>query len=106
MKRAVVLRIEDSNFAGYGWTWEFSVTRRKDGSFSVTAKQETIEGPATRIPHRHPLCTGEGIWEALEEMVSEAGYAISPGDNEKIIAKIEKIDRRIGRELRSSMRSF
>ena len=106
MKRAVVLRIEDRNFAGYGWTWQFGVTRRKDGSFSITAKQETVEGPAMRIPHRHPLRTGEEVWEALEEMVSEAGYAIAPGDNEKIVAKIENIDRRIGRELRSSMRSF
>jgi hypothetical protein len=79
MKRAVVLRIEDSNFAGYGWTWEFSVTRRKDGSFSVTAKQETVEGPAMRIP---------------------------PGDKENVVVKIEKVDRRIGREIRSSMQNF
>ena len=52
MKRAVVLRIEDRNFAGYGWTWQFGVTRRKDGSFSIR------EQPRGLLRARTPALAG------------------------------------------------
>lgn len=99
MLRIVAIEFDDGNLSGFGWSWKFMVTRRKDGTFSVSAKQTTADPPAMRIPHRHPLRTGQDVWEALEAMVEEAGYAISDDDVADTVAKISKLNRRIAREI-------
>jgi hypothetical protein len=102
VKQIVAIEFDDGNLSGFGWNWKFMVTCRKDGTFSVSAKQTTADPPAMRIPHRHPLRTGQDVWEALEEMVEDAGYAISDNNVEDIVAKISKLDRRIAKEIREA----
>ncbi len=45
MKRMVAIGFDDGNLSGFGWSWQFMVTRRKDGTFSVSAKQTTADPP-------------------------------------------------------------
>ena len=77
------------------------VTRRSDGTFSVSAKQTSSELPAKRIPHRHRIDRGQDVLDALSDIVGEAGYAIWYEVINDIRAKVSRLDKRIDREIKA-----
>ena len=46
MQKVIVQEWDDANMAGFEWSWQIWVSRRKDGTFSVGAKQSVQEPPA------------------------------------------------------------
>ncbi len=77
MRRITIIEFSDGNLTGFVWSWEFFLTKRSDGTFSLSAKQTPNDPPAMKIPHENPLRNGKEIFDALETMVTDAGYAIS-----------------------------
>jgi hypothetical protein len=91
MQKVIIREWNDANMAGFEWSWQIWVSRRKDGTFSVGAKQITLDPPAQRIPARSRLRTGTEVLDAIQEIVEETSYSfdLDPELTEKIAANIE-----------------
>lgn len=78
--------------AGYDWSWTFFLNKTIDGRFTLSAKQTVREESAMRISERQGLRDGVDVYEALCEMVGEAGYHVPDYDLESIAAEVAEVD--------------
>lgn len=102
MKQVKLIEFDDGNLAGFSWSWEFVLTKRKDGTFSLRCKQTTADPPAMKIPHIHPIQSGEELYVALESMVSEAGYSVPDDDIVEIAKIVGRLSKPLSREFAES----
>jgi hypothetical protein len=90
--KLVVLEIADNNLAGFSWRWSFSVERLPSGTFTLSAKQLVTEGRALALKPRKGLRDGVDLYEAMESMLSEAGYSLEESDLPAIMVNVAKVD--------------
>jgi hypothetical protein len=104
VSRIVVQEWTDTNMAGYKWSWQVWVSRRKDGTFSVGAKQFVVEPPAIRVTARCHLKSGAEIFAAIEAVVDATGYNLGrePSVIEGIAAKIRVFGELMADEFREA----
>jgi hypothetical protein len=104
MPRVVVQEWTDTNLAGYKWRWKVWVSSRKDGTFSVGAKQFVSEPPAMRVTARCRLKSGAEIFAAIKAVVAETGYSFErePSVIEGIAAKIRVFGELVADEFREA----
>ena len=102
--RVSVHEWDDANMAGSEWSWQIWVSRRKDGTFSVGAKQITLDPPAQRIPARSRLRTGTEVLDAIQEVVEETSYSfdLDPELTEKIAANLECLSLELSKQFRDT----
>ena len=67
-----ILHFDESNMAGYDWSWTFFLNKTIDGRFTVSAKQTVCEDGAIRIPARRGLRDGVDVYGALYAIVDGA----------------------------------
>jgi hypothetical protein len=91
MQKIIIQEWNDANMAGFEWSWQIWASRRKDGTFSVGAKQITLDPPAQRILARSRLRTGTEVLDAIQEVVEETSYSfdLDPELTEKIAANLK-----------------
>jgi hypothetical protein len=98
MKQVTLIEFSDGNLTGYEWSWKFILTKRKDRSYSLSAKQTTSDPPGMKIPHRHPLRSGEEIFKSLDGMLSEAGYGFPDDEIDTVTSRIARLSKVVARE--------
>lgn len=104
----LILKISDSNIAGFQWRWEFYLESERDGSYTLSCRhivtedeltttdpigrqQDCDDLPSNFDPIRE-LRDGADIYEALEGMMSEAGYSLGQFYLPQIADEIAKIN--------------
>jgi hypothetical protein len=87
-----ILHFDDSNMAGFEWSWSFFLNKTAGGRFTVSAKQTIRKYSAMRIAARRDLRDGVDVYEGLAAIVSEAGYSLADWDLQAISKKIAEID--------------
>ena len=101
--RVTVQEWSDDNMGGYSWSWEIWVSRRKDGTFSVGARQFVYEPPAQKVETRCRLKTGAQVLIAIERVIDETGYSF-PKENLKtikeVVNKLKSLDPKCAEEFR------
>jgi hypothetical protein len=108
--RVVIQKWGDDNSAGFHWSWEVWVSRRKDGTFSVGAKQivrTLFRDPDDPLPHRVSarcrLKTGADVLAAIEGIIEETGYSFpkeNPSTIKEVADKLTVLDPKCSEEFR------
>jgi hypothetical protein len=93
-----LIELKDSNMAGYIWKWIFTLNKTKNGKFTLSCKQIVNEGNAYKIPAAKGLKDSVEIYDALNIMMSEAGYSLDDHSLDEIANKILIIDQKIAKE--------
>ena len=88
MTKICLLEWSDSNMAGDDWSWQITLTFRKDKTYSVGAKQ-FIKGPyANTVPSIYPLRNGKEIKEAIETIFQDVNLSSAYFEWHEIISAI------------------
>lgn len=91
MKR-LILKFAECNIAGYSWGSNFYLERKEDGTYSLSCRQgDPVMG----------LRDGADIYEALDEILSEAGHSLGGQDLCAVADKIAKIDAGVAEQFRN-----
>ena len=97
-----LIEFNDSNMAGYSWKWMFDLNKTVNGKFTVSCRQIVNEDNPYKMPAAKGLKDAVEIYDALEIMMSEAGYSLDDQSLDDISNKIMKIDEGIGKDFLSA----
>jgi len=87
-----ILEIDDSNMAGYEWTWTFYLNKTVRRRFTLSAKQTVSNDRPMSMASRRGLRDGVDIYDALTSMISELGYHLPDYNLEKVATCIARLE--------------
>jgi hypothetical protein len=97
--KMTILTFSDGNMAGFSWSWNFNLEEQKGGAYGLSCEQATTDDDeAIMIDPVSGLRSGADVYNALESMLSEAGYSLAEHELASIGAKIAKLDRRLAEQ--------
>jgi len=105
MTKICLLEWSDSNMAGYDWSWQITLTFRKDNTYSVGAKQFVKEPPAYRVPSIYPLRNGKEVKEAIETIFQDDYLNNAYFEWHEIISAISRESPKLALEIKESLQS-
>ncbi|NDH64004.1 MAG: hypothetical protein EBY18_20710, partial [Alphaproteobacteria bacterium] len=88
--KTLILKIDDSNMAGFDWTWSFFINKTAKGSFTVSRTQ-LLDGRTVRFPGSSGLKSGNEVLGAVYYMLDEFSYRLGDYDLDKIAQKIGSV---------------
>jgi len=91
--------------AGYDWSWQITLTFRKDNTYSVGAKQFVKEPPAYRVPSIYPLRNGKEVKEAIETIFQDDYLNNAYFEWHEIISAISRESPKLALEIKESLQS-
>lgn len=95
----------DRNIAGQEWRWTFDLERMPNGTLSLSAQHEFIDGDEDDEPldiePRIGIPDGADIYEAFGDMLGEAGIDIEMVGLAPIAERIAKIDHKVATDFRN-----
>ena len=103
MAKICLMKWSDSNMAGYDWSWEITLTFRKDKTYSVGAKQFVKEPPAYRIPSIYPLKNGKEVKEAIETLFQDDYFSNTYFEWDEILSAISRESPKLALEIKESL---
>lgn len=78
--------------AGDVWSWKLWVSRRKDGSFTVGARQTTVGEPGFSPPSLTRLRDGYSVLQALRSIMSEWHGELTDDQLQRIGIELRSLD--------------
>jgi hypothetical protein len=93
-----ILTFSDSNMAGQSWRWNFFLEDEKDRAYRLSCEQIVTDDEAMMIEPVSGLRRGADVYNALDSMLSEAGYSLEEDELALIGAKIAKLNRRLAEQ--------
>jgi len=103
MTKICLLEWTDSNMVGYDWSWQITLTFRKDKTYSVGAKQFVKEPPAYKVPSIYPLKNGKEVKEAIETIFQDDYLSNAYFEWHEIISAISHESPRLAFEVMESL---
>ena len=103
MNKICLLEWSDSNMAGDDWSWQITLTFRKDKTYSVGAKQFVKKSPANRVPSIFLLKNGKEIKEAIETIFQDVNLSDSYFEWHEIISAISHESPKLALEVMESL---
>jgi hypothetical protein len=97
-----ILRIEDSNMAGFEWWYSFALSRARDRALTLTLSQSARGENRLNVAPATGLRTGVAVYQALSDMLSETEHSIADFDVDAIAAEIEPIDPDVAAQFRNA----
>jgi len=91
--------------AGYDWSWQITLTFRKDNTYSVGAKQFVKEPPAYRVPSIYPLMNGKEVKEAIETIFQDDYLNNAYFEWHEIISAISRESPKLALEIKECLQS-
>ncbi len=92
----------DSNMAGDYWSWFITLTIRKNGTYSVGARQTSVDSSTYRLPSFYPLRNGRQVREALEEIFQHDALCNEELNWEEIFSVLSKYVPKIAHEIKET----
>lgn len=102
--RHKILQIDDANMAGFEWSYTFWLSRARDRSLTLTLTQSARGEIRRDIEPTTGIAGGVALYRALDEMMSEVGYALEESNVEEAAKAIERLGVEIAAEFRSAQR--
>lgn len=87
-----ILTLSDSNMAGDTWRWYFFLDGETGGAYSLSCEQILNGDAGSPIEPVTGLRRGADVWNALNTMMSDAGYSLAEFDLSEIAAEIAKLN--------------
>ena len=103
MKSVNILSWSDSNISGSEWVWNVYLTQRKDGKYSVTARQVTSEPPVNRVGGYLGLKTAEEVADAIVSIVEDAEGCLDGCEVEAVVDAAAEISESLAAPLRKAL---
>lgn len=101
MKRTI-FRIDDSNMAGFTWSYGFALSRAQDGSLTLTLSQSARGANRLDVAPATDLRSGVDVYRAFSDMLSEAGHSIDNCDVHAIAEEIKLLAPDVGEQFRNA----
>jgi hypothetical protein len=96
-----ILQIEDTNMAGFEWSYSFWLSRTRDRSLTLALKQSAKGADRLHVDPEKGLKSGIDVYRALRSMLSEAGSSIDSCDPDSVARAIGLIDPVVAAEFRN-----
>lgn len=99
----VLMHWDDSNMAGFYWTWSVFLRQRRDGSWSLGAEQCVDSGRPLRIRGTYRIRNGRKLKDAIDKLFAEDPLSGDKPDWTEIIDNAEHVDKQMAAELRQAV---
>ena len=94
-----ILTFSDNNMARSSWRWNFYLEDEDGRAYGLSCEQVTTDDDeAMIIEPVSGLRRGADVYNALDSMLSEAGYSLEENELASISAKIAKLNRRLAEQ--------
>ncbi len=105
-----LMSIQDSNMAGYDWTWNIRLIGLPNGSHSLSAIQFDNTGEEEDEPwqldSKNEISNGRELLHSLHDMANEGFFQLWPDMLEQVAEKLANIDPNLGEEFRDEIHAY